>query len=258
MKPFSSLPWLIIVLAIVTACYDGPTTKNHDINTIPFMPGVSGKGGSMARFTIADSALYVVTNNHLQTYSIANSQEPVLINDEYIAWDLETIFRYDTLLFIGSQSAMYVYDIRNQFEVQFISSYWHATACDPVVFDGTYAYVTLNSENITCGRFTNELQIIDMKDITNPVLRQTREMDSPKGLGVDGDLLFVCDGNKVKIYSKTNPLSMTLEKEYTMHNAYDVIPYNGLLIATAKSGIYQYSYNTNTFEITELSQILIE
>jgi hypothetical protein len=83
-------------------------------------------------------------------------------------------------------------------------------------------------------------------------------MESPKGLGVDGDFLFVCDNNNLLVYSKKNILDLELKKTFPISQAYDVIPYYGNLIVTSKAGILQYSYDTTTLQITHLSSILIE
>ena len=212
----------------------------------------------MARFTISDSALYVLTNSTLHVYNIPNQTAPVLENTIEINPGLETLFTYDTLLFIGSQDGMYVYNISNPHEIIYVSQYWHTTSCDPVVFDGKYAYITLNSAQEICGRFTNELQIIDMQDIFYPQPVSFYQMESPKGLGVDGNFLFVCDNNNLLVYSKKDPINLLLKKTFSISQAYDVIPYYGKLIVTSKTGILQYSYDTTTLDITHLSSILIE
>ena len=70
-------------------------------------------------------------------------------------------------------------------------------------------------------------------------------MSEPYGLGIDEKTLFVCDGQAgLKIYDATDPLriDMNMLKNYTNLKAYDVIPYNNILIMIAQDGIYQYDY----------------
>jgi len=255
---YNSFYLILAFVFILAACADSSVTKMSEIGTIPLIPGLSGRGGSMARFTTSQNALYVLTNTKLYVYNITNQEIPILENSIDINPGLETLFTYDTLLFIGSQDGMYVYDISNPHDVVYVSRYWHTTSCDPVVFDGTHAFITLNSAQEICGRYTNELQVLAMQDVQSPMYINSYQMESPKGLGVDGDFLFVCDNNNLLVYSKKNILDLELKKTFPISQAYDVIPYYGNLIVTSKAGILQYSYDTTTLQITHLSSILIE
>ncbi|MDA3883518.1 MAG: hypothetical protein PF481_09555 [Bacteroidales bacterium] len=248
-----------LLIGIVVSCTDGGISKSSNISSIPSISvGASGKGGSMARFALTDTALYVLTNNSLQSYSIKNQASPILQNTVSLDNDMETLFPYDSLLFIGSQSGMYVYTVTSNYSLEYVSNYWHVTSCDPVVFDGTHAYVTLNSAHEMCGRYINQLDIINMEDITAPYQINSYEMESPKGLGVDGRLLFLCDNNSLKIYDKSEPYNIQLKNTFTIPNIYDVIPYRGNLIVTSQSGIVQYSYDTTTLNISYKSIIPVK
>jgi len=244
---------LIAVAYICAMCEE----KIYDPNNgnIP-EPGLSGKGGSMARFTISDNKLYVLRQGDVIVYDISNPNEIVQKNQMYLNWGMETIFPYDSLLFFGSQMGMFVYK-KNGFDLEYITQYQHITSCDPVVFDGRYAYVTLNDDMWMCNRGVNELHVIDMQQLTNPKLEKTYPMQSPKGLGVDGDLLFVCDNNHLRVFDKSAPTSLQLLASFDQLQAYDVIPYNDYLILTSMSGVSQYSYNKQTKTIQLASSILI-
>jgi len=70
-------------------------------------------------------------------------------------------------------------------------------------------------------------------------------MAGPYGLGIDDNILFVCDGDAgLKIYNASDPL--TIDENMLAHfpdiQAYDVIPINGILILIGEDGIYQYDY----------------
>jgi hypothetical protein len=125
---------------------------------------------------------------------------------------------------------MYVYTLNPEYELQYVSDYWHVTSCDPVVFDGTYAYVTLNSAHEMCGRYINQLDIINMENIREPY----------------------------QIYDKSNPYNIQIKNTFTIPNIYDVIPYRGNLIVTSQSGIVQYSYDTTTLNISYKSIIPVQ
>ncbi|MFN5705157.1 MAG: hypothetical protein ACK45U_04825, partial [bacterium] len=117
-----------------------------------------------------------------------------------------------------------------------------------------YAFLTLNNNaNNRCNRGVNQLEVIDIKDMKKPVLQKVYSMNSPRGLGIDGNLLFVCD-NKFKVYDRSNVDSLQLISEFNVF-ANDVIPYNGKLFLTSSSGFYQYNYSNNSLNL--MSTILI-
>lgn len=210
----------------------------------------SGKGGSMARFTIAGDYLYTVDHSTLKMFSVSDPAHPQYLREKEQNLDvgIETIFVMDTLLFIGSQDGMYIYNIKRPAFPQFTSMTSHIRSCDPVVASGNYAYVTLNSDNRWCGRASNVLQIYNISDPYRPVLVEPEmRLNSPRGLGIDGNKLFVCDRG-LKVYDVSNPerpLWIDDPSEIPEAggvDAYDVIPYNGILLLTGKDGLYQFDY----------------
>ena len=216
----------------------------------------SGKAGSMARFAIADNKLYTVSDYDLSIYDISNTQVPTKINKITLDGFVETIFAKDTLLFFGTRQGMLIYDNVNSIEPEFISKYEHIYSCDPVVVSKNYAYVTLNSSSIWCGRNNNRLDIIDISDLWNPQAVAEYNMESPKGLGVDYNTLFLCD-NGLKVYDISDKNDIKL-KHYFEMEAYDVIPVNGYLIMIGADGFYQYSYIPENGSVKLLSSITVE
>jgi hypothetical protein len=158
---------------------------------------------------------------------------------------METLYRMGSKLFIGTTTGMLIYDINIPGKPVQISSYDHITACDPVVVDDKYAYVTLRTGNM-CTNGRNLLEVIDISSITNPYLVKSYPMFNPHGLGVDGDLLFICDGDAgLKVYDKSDPLQILNNQlaHYKDFNTFDVIPLNNVLMLIGKDGIYQYDYS---------------
>ena len=117
----------------------------------------SGTGGSMARFTVSGNYLYTVSSNELDVYNISTSTEPDLVKEVGISAYVETIFPKDTLLFMGTRTGMLIYNNSNPEQPEYLSEYWHIYSCDPVIVEGHYAYVTLNTESSWCGRSNNRL-----------------------------------------------------------------------------------------------------
>jgi len=220
-------------------------TGAQSANTTTASPG---QGGSMARFTIASHYLYCIDNSDLNLVDITDNASPVIWTKQTIGFNIETIFPYGNKLFIGSRSGMYIYDNSNPSNPTQLSVYTHVTSCDPVVVEGNYAYVTLRS-GTPCQGFTNALEVIDISNISTPVLVKQYQMFNPHGLGIDNGTLFVCDGDAgLKVFDAADPNTITdhLLKHYGNVQAYDVIPVNStndVLIMIGSDGLYQYDYN---------------
>jgi hypothetical protein len=204
-----------------------------------------GVGGSMARFTISQDHLYTLDVGALQAVDITDAKNPVAKAKTYVNFDIETIFPHDDHLFIGSSSGMYIYDISAPASPLHISTYSHVRSCDPVIVDGDYAYVTLRS-GTACQGFTNQLEVIDIKDVKNPQLMKTYSMTNPHGLGKDNATLFICDGTAgLKVYdaSDINTIDTRQLAHYQDIHAYDVIPFNNTLMMIGEDGLFQYDYS---------------
>lgn len=204
-----------------------------------------GIGGSMARFTISGNNLYIVDQSSLHHFNISSPNTPVKGNTTSLGWGIETIFPYADKLFIGSQAGMFIYSISNPSTPTYISQYNHVSSCDPVVVEGDYAYVTLRS-GTKCQGFTNQLDVIDIKNIQQPKLLKTYPMTNPHGLGIDNGTLFISDGSDgLKVYNANDPEKISDNRlgHYKDFDGYDVIPYNKNLIMVGKDGIKQYDYS---------------
>jgi hypothetical protein len=218
----------------------------------------SGTGGSMARFTTYDDYLYAVDNNMLRLFNIAVSADPKVEKEIYVGWNIETLFPYEQKLFLGSTTGMYIYSLSDPSNPVYVSTFRHASSCDPVVVEGHYAYVTLRAGNL-CGDLINQLDVIDLTDIHEPYLLKEYPMEEPYGLGIDDGLLFVCDGNAgLKIFNAEDPLVIDqhMIAQYSDINAWDVIPTGNVLIMIGAGGLYQYDYS-DPENIYELSMIPI-
>jgi hypothetical protein len=219
----------------------------------------AGVGGSMARFMLNEEYLYVVSLPYrLKTLNIESATQMVVVDSIDVPRNMETLFRLEDKLFIGTTTGLLIFNLENPNKPRQISSYDHITACDPVVVDGQYAYVTLRTGTM-CTNGQNLLEVIDISSIENPFLVKSYPMFNPHGLGVDGDLLFICDGAAgLKVYNKTDPMAIITNQlaHYPNINTFDVIPLNGILMLISSEGIYQYNY-TNPSTINLISHIPI-
>lgn len=214
--------------------------------------GGTGTGGSMARFAITGDYLYAVDHNKLTTFDISSSA--IAVDSYEVGWGIETIFPHKENLFIGSESAMYIFDISNPVSPKQLSRYVHTIACDPVVVEGDFAFVTLRSEG-RCPRDVNRLEVVDIKDLTQPKKMAFYEMKNPHGLGIDDGYLFVSEGDHgLKIMDASDPRDIKQLRHIQNLRTYDVIPLNGVLMVTGADGIVQYDYS-NINDLEHLSTI---
>jgi hypothetical protein len=241
---------LIALSTLFFACDEGWFSDSGDSS--------AGTGGSMARFACIGNHLYVVDDTYLQTFDISDSSKISLTSRIEGSWGfaIETIFPKDSLLFLGSTNGMYIYNLKRPSVPEYVSQIQHFTSCDPVVVQGAYAYVTLRTGNelSSCSRGVNQLQVIDISNLNAPITKSVFSMVNPKGLAIDGNLLFVCDGMDLAVLDVTDPLLVTEKNRFELDGTpYDVIAKNGILILSYSSGLKQYSYsNGNIQEISTL------
>ncbi|HLN56248.1 MAG TPA: hypothetical protein VK207_09660 [Bacteroidales bacterium] len=238
---------------------DGAFRFNSQI-TAAGTPGVSssgvGIGGSMARFGIRDNVLYLVDNATLRLLDISSKSSPVKLFDMNVGWGIETLFLTGDKMFMGTNTGMLIYDVKDARSPQFKSNYVHVRSCDPVIVDDTLAYVTLRT-GTTCGGSVNNLDVVNIKNIVSPQRVISYPMTNPHGLGKDGNLLFICDGTAgLKIFDASNPrmISANLKYAYPGIKAYDAIPLGNVLVMIGDDGLYQYDYS-NLQNIRLLSSI---
>lgn len=241
---------ILIVLVLFLGCSSDSNSNKSENGAI-----TDGQGGSLARFTTVNNYLYTVDSQDLNVFSITDNEQPVKVNEVGIGFNIETLFNYKDNLFIGSQNGMFIYSLEKPEEPKYLSEAQHFTACDPVVANDKYAYVTLHS-NIGCGNTLNQLEIYNIENLQKPVLISTRNLTKPIGIGLYQDYLVVCD-DEVKIFDVSNPEESTLVHSIN-RDAFDVIIQGNLLILIGEQGLYQYGLDQMDIKnTTELSSITL-
>jgi hypothetical protein len=205
-----------------------------------------GVGGSMARFGLYKEYLYAVDNNKCYMFDVSNPVSPINAGSQSVGWDVETMFIYDHHMFLGTMSGMVILSLEVPLAPQYVSTFNHVTSCDPVVVSDGYAYVTLRGGQV-CRSTTNRLDVIKLaSDYKSNQMVATYVMNSPYGLGIDGDILFVCDGDAgLKVYNVEDKQSINSHQLAVFPNikTYDVIPVNGLLFMIGADGFHLYDYS---------------
>jgi hypothetical protein len=235
----------VIVLLVAFSC-----NKEATNGTSAFGKDGTGIGGSTARFAIVGNTLYTVDHSSLNVFDITNTKKPTKLGSTNIGGnDIETIFpRDNNTIFIGSQSGMYIYNISNPLLLTRTAVVSHFRACDPVVANQKYAFVTLNNEGFSttrrCGGSTNVLLAYNVEDLNNVVLLKTYGLTKPKGLGLHGNNLFVCD-EFLRWYDATNPSNLISKTEFVI-SAHDIIPLDSSLILVGNDGITQLGFQNDS------------
>lgn len=233
---------------------------NSGIKTGGLSSGSSGTtygvGGSMARFGLYKDFLYVVNKNSLISFKLNSNAQVSKLNTIPVGWNVETIFITDDHIFLGTQNGMMVMRLDSPEWPATIGSYAHMTSCDPVVIKGDLAFVTLKGGSACRGGTLNELDVVKMSNNYSKFeLLKTYPMKGPRGLGIDDELLFLCDGDAgLKVFDITNPLAMTSIASFPSINAYDVIPMNNYLFMIGETGFFLYDY-TNIQNIKQIGTI---
>jgi len=219
----------------------------------------TGIAGSFARFSLYEDYLYIAQNWNIRVFDITDPSDP----REHISVDgrifSETAYVYRDHLFIGGTTGMNIFDLSDPSRPNFISGYTHVIGCDPVAISGDYAYITIHSDNTCRGDF-NQLDVLDISNIFNPILKESFQMRSPHGLAATPEALYLCEGDfGLKIFDNSNPLEVgrKLLFHYDNFEAYDVIYLPGqedILLLIGADGFYQFDVS-DPLQPREISHI---
>jgi len=252
MKNLNFIVLLIVAFVLLTGC-EKSTLKLDGGET----GEASGKAGSMAKFSISNNNLFLINDSSLLVYDISTESNPLQINEVDVDFGIETVYSLKDKLFIGAIDGVYIYDISEPQNILYLSHYEHITSCDPVVANDEFAFATLNSQS-QCRWQTdaNQLDVIDISNIVYPQQVSSIQMENPKGLAIDSNYVFVCNGEYgVKIFDYSNPYNLHQVSGISGIDAYDIILDDQILYLIGKQGLFQYNYE-NIDNLQLLSNIL--
>lgn len=238
MKTIKTYLMMVVIPLVITACSMSEKSDSGNIDN-----NGSGKGGSLARFTISGNYLYTVDQSSLHTISLADAEHPLKVGDKSLGIYTETIYVYQNSLLLGTETGMFVYGLSDPANPQHITYFQHMRSCDPVVAQNNYAYVTLNTGNQRCFNGVNELQILDIKNLNSPQLIKTISLTTPLGLDIESDTLYVCDQG-LKVFNVSDKKNPVLINYFNDIQAQDVIHQTGRLIVIGTDGLHQYRQTT--------------
>jgi hypothetical protein len=234
---------ILTVLSVCAVVMQLSACGGNGVDGSSASTGDTGTAGSMSRFAIVDDNLYTIVGTGLQIFNISTPSRPAPWAKVWVGFNIETLFSYQSYLYIGASDGVYIYENSNPEFPEFVSLFRHFRGCDPVVVQGSYAYVTLRGGGF-CRGFANQLDVIDISVPSQPMLVKSYPMQGPQGLGIDGDRLFVCDGTAgLKVFDATDPLQLHSLQTMPNIDCYDVIPQQQNLVVSDDLGILQYDYS---------------
>lgn len=236
----------------VDASFDSNSSGSGSVSII-------GIGGSTARFTIIDNALYSVLPGELNSFDISDVSRPTFVVSTPLAWNAETVFPFKGRLLIGTRNGLLIYNVTdNPLQPKAEGAFGHVSSCDPVVASGDVAYVTLWSGSDCGPGNSDQLDVLNISNMNNPSLIASFSMKSPRGLAIMDNYLFVCEAEHgVKLMDASDPAKVgnRLLASFPNINAQDVIAINKeRLFFIGKQGIQQFSMD-DSHKLTLLSTI---
>ena len=214
--------------------------------------------GTLNKIASNDEYLYVVGDR--QIYTFLNNGFLSRVNKQQVSFGMETVYAEGDRLFIGTRSSMVVMSLTNPAVPQRISEYVHPTSCDPVYPFGDVAYLTLRTGDLGgCAGDQNTLDVLDISNISNPTLLHSIVMESPYGMRMIDQYLFVGEGdNGLSVFDATDPRNPVLVTHSADVQAFDIMQHptaNDVLLITDQGGLMQYQVNYSTMSFSELSSI---
>ena len=100
------------------------------------------------------------------------------------------------------------------------------------------------------------LNFIDVNDINNPNILASYDMISPRGMGLAGDFLFLCEGPfGLRTLNVSDPQAVEFLAFNESIHANDVIVLPEVLLVIGPDNITQFDYSdpTNLVKISEIS-----
>jgi len=203
----------------------------------------TGRGGSTARMTIVGDYMYAVVDRRIQVFDISIPNAPNPLNRVSFDFEINSLFPYNNYLLAATDSSIHIIDNSEPTSPRYISEVFLISGSNPVVAADGIAYVSQSSSSIY--NSIDQMEILDIEDITSPVSVNTITMQNPSGLAIEGNRLFVCDDIAgIKMFDLSEKTMPDLLRGVTGVNCNDVIALEGILYAITNDALLQYNYNT--------------
>ena len=214
--------------------------------------------GTVNRIAVNEDYVFTISRRFLTVFKDEGNLEIKGTHD--VGWDMETIYPQEDALFIGTRTSMQIINITSPEQPIVEGFFFHATACDPVLPDGDIAYVTLRTgDEDMCPGDENALVSVNVSDIRNPYQIQEIPMESPFGMTLIADILYVGEGeNGLKLFDASDRTNLKEIKHDETVQAYDIIAHPtkpNLILIASPDGFGQYEIDGVTEDLSLLSWI---
>lgn len=256
-----NLLYILLISLLMSSC-----SQDGDVGELA--AGVEVLSGSYANMLTLGNFLYVLGDGDLKTFNLTDLSKPELIDEQTLTFDIESLLIRGEEIFVGSKIAMFIYTIGEdgipQFRSQTNYDSFGANACfnDPIAANEQYAYATLENATVeftnVCWRpeLDDQLRVYDITNLDNPTVVNTILMNAPKGIALDGDILFVAEKNDgltiFDVADGANPVELY---HFSGFGAFDLIPANDLLMVVGQDTLHQFDYSdiSNVFKIGQFA-----
>ncbi len=231
---------------LVSGCESQSSSDGSSGSVSGTSDGATGIAGSTARMIIVGDYLYAIAEDKIQLFDITIPSSPNPWVKVTVDWNIQTLYPYENYLLVGAADGVHILDNSNPASPTPVGDFRHATAIDPVVASADYAYVTLKNDPTAFNSVDDQMNVINISDVTNPRLEKTIAMQSPEGLSVVDQRLFVCDGVAgLKQFDIREPANPSFVDSVAQVNCNDVIAYNGILYAITDTSLQQFDYSVS-------------
>jgi len=235
---------IALVLVAVSACSSESNSSATGGGAFSGASGGTGIAGSTARMVIVDDFLYAIADNKIQLFTINAPKMPNPWATVTVAWDIQTLFPYNNYLLVGAADGIHILDNSDPASPFLVGDLTHARTIDPVVANGGYAYVTLKNDPLAFNDVDDQMNVVNLDDVTNPQLVKVIQMQSPEGLATIDKRLFVCDGSAgLKQFNLDNPADPQFVDVIGDVDCNDVIAFGGILYVITDTSLQQYDYS---------------
>lgn len=215
----------------------------HSAVPASFAGSSSNAIGSVNRITRTKGHVYAVSHERMAVFT--DDDELVNLGVLHYGSRMETVYPNGDALFIGGATSVDIINITDPANPLFFGSFWHETSCDPVYPHDDVAYVTLRTgDDEVCPGDVNSLITLNISNLSNPFPVSEYEMESPYGVMVIGERLYVGEGDHgLKIFDISDRFSPELIKYDDALPAYDIIRHpsrTDVILIAGPDGFGQY------------------
>jgi hypothetical protein len=204
-----------------------------------------------SKFTLNGNYLYVASYQVLDVYNISGA--PKLVRTIQLNNTIETISTNGSYLFMGTANGLLIYGLDDPENPVYRTIYYQILSCSPVVVKGNLAYVSISTGTV-CNMGLNQLEVLDISDITKPLILKIYKFNNPRGMAIRGNYLYLCDaGLKVLDITDYNDIKV---KSALSVSADHVAVTGTTLTVTGESGVYQYDC-TDPLNLKFISKISV-